>query len=167
MLKVCVDCCQPKERSAFYRNSTNADGRFKWCKDCHKIRLIPRMEAIRAYDRQRGQLPERKRIVLARAPKYKGKPYRQIKAMRASHPEAAAARAALGNAVRDGRIVKPLVCEGCGAGGKLHGHHEDYSKPLEVDWLCSKCHGARHREINEERRVGVISFRHVALTPPF
>lgn len=26
----------------------------------------------------------------------------------------------------------------------MQGHHPDYSKPLEVEWLCPRCHGARH-----------------------
>jgi len=29
---------------------------------------------------------------------------------------------------------------------------EDYNAPLAVNWLCPKHHGARHREINAERR---------------
>jgi hypothetical protein len=48
------------------------------------------------------------------------------------------------------RVVKPTVCEGCGAEKRLHGHHEDYGKPLEVRWLCGMCHKARHREMLEE-----------------
>jgi hypothetical protein len=51
---------------------------------------------------------------------------------------------------RDGRLT-PQPCERCGR-EDTHGHHEDYSKPLDVNWLCPPCHGERHREINEERR---------------
>ena len=34
-------------------------------------------------------------------------------------------------------------CEECGA-EKSQMHHEDYSKPLEVNWLCRGCHLERH-----------------------
>lgn len=47
-------------------------------------------------------------------------------------------------AVRSGRI-KRLPCEVCGE-PKTHGHHKDYSKPLEVNWLCSTHHGELHRK---------------------
>lgn len=36
-------------------------------------------------------------------------------------------------------------CEGCGSVADVQGHHSDYSKPYEVDWLCRLCHGAEHR----------------------
>ena len=48
--------------------------------------------------------------------------------------------------VQLGKIKKPTHCEECLEPSViLHGHHEDYSKPLEVQWLCPKCHGKRHR----------------------
>jgi hypothetical protein len=53
------------------------------------------------------------------------------------------ARTALANAVRKGIIIKPKNCSKCGkeaSGRALHGHHKDYSKPLEAEWLCIKCH---------------------------
>jgi hypothetical protein len=43
-------------------------------------------------------------------------------------------------ALRTGELIKPKKCEGCGKEKKLGGHHEDYTKPLEVDWLCQLCH---------------------------
>ncbi len=49
------------------------------------------------------------------------------------------------NALKYGDIVKADACESCGAGGKLDGHHDDYSKPLEVRWLCRPCHKTWHR----------------------
>ena len=52
------------------------------------------------------------------------------------------------DAVRRGRIQKPNCCEICGTEpGKmhLHAHHADYSKPLEVVWLCRLCHAKAGR----------------------
>ncbi len=44
------------------------------------------------------------------------------------------------NAVKSGKIKRKLNCEHCGTEGLIHKHHSDYSKPLEVIWLCPKCH---------------------------
>lgn len=54
------------------------------------------------------------------------------------------ARKALNHAVAAGRIV-PQPCEKCGA-EPAQGHHEDYSKPLEVEWLCAGCHSKLHNQ---------------------
>ncbi len=49
-------------------------------------------------------------------------------------------------AVFFGDLVKPDQCEDCGNVRKrIHAHHEDYDKPLDVVWLCTRCHGRRHR----------------------
>lgn len=61
-------------------------------------------------------------------------------------------------AVRGGELVPPKSCEGCGdaarqdrRGGRwLHAHHDDYTKPLEVRWLCPPCHKAVHKQLREE-----------------
>jgi len=40
-----------------------------------------------------------------------------------------------------GNIVKPDACSKCGGTKpRIEGHHEDYTKPLEVIWLCTPCH---------------------------
>ena len=53
-------------------------------------------------------------------------------------------RTAVRSAVRDGRLFRPDNCSECGVKCTPHGHHEDYSKPLVVEWLCKICHRARH-----------------------
>jgi hypothetical protein len=50
------------------------------------------------------------------------------------------ARAKARYAVQKGLIIKPKKCEVCELIKPLQGHHEDYSKPLEVIWLCQSCH---------------------------
>ncbi len=58
----------------------------------------------------------------------------------ARHPERQAARILLNCAVRAGKIVRPERCSRCGELKKVDGHHKDYSRPLEVVWLCRQCH---------------------------
>lgn len=43
-------------------------------------------------------------------------------------------------ALRTGELVRPDRCEKCGKFCYPDGHREDYSKPLEVRWLCQSCH---------------------------
>jgi DNA-binding XRE family transcriptional regulator len=54
------------------------------------------------------------------------------------------ARTAVRLALESGRLTKPDACERCGAVTALEGHHADYSKPLEVEWVCDPCHHAVH-----------------------
>lgn len=65
---------------------------------------------------------------------------------RDQNPEKRAAHVLLGNRIRDGHIIKPDNCQDCGAAGRIEGHHHDYAKPLEVEWLCPQCHTNRHKE---------------------
>lgn len=158
MSKPCVVCGQEKSLTDFYAQPKNTDGHMHICKVCHKARMAKRRldksDEIQAYDRERGLLPHRKLAVKERAPKYKDTPARQIRNMRAKYPEKATARNILGAAVRDGRVIKPDACQECGIlKSNLHGHHHDYSKPLDVRWLCTGCHGAVHRRENEVARA--------------
>jgi hypothetical protein len=63
------------------------------------------------------------------------------------HPQKAKARNLVTVMVYQGRLEKPRICQDCDQEFEkhlLHGHHEDYSKPLDVDWLCRPCHRKRH-----------------------
>lgn len=84
----------------------------------------------------------------ARAPKaLAGKPEPILKKTRQwkwnhAHMDARRAHAALGAALRKGTI-KRGACEVCGS-LRVDGHHDDYSKPTEVRWLCRRHHRAHH-----------------------
>jgi ribosomal protein S27AE len=58
------------------------------------------------------------------------------------------ARSLVFQAVRDGTLIKPDVCQECGRQVLLNGHHEDYSKPRDVVWLCVRCHHRLHRKVH-------------------
>ena len=68
----------------------------------------------------------------------------------AKHPLKRSAHKAVENALKRGELVK-AVCEVCGD-IEAEAHHDDYSNPLKVMWLCGKHHIRRHAEL---RRLGV------------
>lgn len=65
---------------------------------------------------------------------------------RARDPEKVWARNELNKAIARGEIER-WPCERCGTTERVHGHHDDHSKPFEVRWLCSIHHGEVHREM--------------------
>jgi hypothetical protein len=84
----------------------------------------------RATTSWRKNHPDRRRMVLQnwRA--------RNIEKDRAQH--------LLSFAIQEGRIIRQ-PCEICG-NEHSHAHHDDYSKPYEVRWLCPLHHKQAHRE---------------------
>lgn len=61
------------------------------------------------------------------------------------NPEKHKAHYTLNNAVRRGKIEKgPCGREDETCRGRVEGHHDDYSKPLEVRWLCKHHHELEH-----------------------
>jgi hypothetical protein len=57
-------------------------------------------------------------------------------------------------AIRYGKLKRGDTCERCGLKSnnprEIHGHHHDYDKPLDVEWLCRTCHHKHHATL----RVG-------------
>lgn len=62
----------------------------------------------------------------------------------AKYPEKKAAKDAVHYAVKTGKLKRSIFCESCGLPAKTEGHHEDYNKPLSVNWLCNDCHTRIH-----------------------
>ncbi len=69
------------------------------------------------------------------------------------YPEKDKARRAVTRAIKSGRLVR-LPCEECGSEDRVEAHHDDYSKPMKVRFLCR----GHHREVHggsfiRERRL--------------
>lgn len=50
------------------------------------------------------------------------------------------AQQAVRRAIKRGLLVRPDRCEKCDVECKPDAHHEDYTRPLDVEWLCKPCH---------------------------
>jgi hypothetical protein len=59
---------------------------------------------------------------------------------RIKRPERYAARQCVKRALREGSLTRPKRCSSCKHKRFCEAHHADYSKPLEVKWLCFACH---------------------------
>lgn len=56
-------------------------------------------------------------------------------------PEKQRARWEVRKAIKKGSLIRPQICSNCHKESKhIDAHHPDYSKPLEVTWLCKSCH---------------------------
>ncbi len=55
------------------------------------------------------------------------------------------ARKVVISAVASGILSRSRECSNCHCFCNTQGHHEDYWKPLEVQWLCPKCHNRADR----------------------
>lgn len=58
-----------------------------------------------------------------------------------------AAYKAVRSAIKSGALIRPTECTRCGESpsttdgrAAIQAHHHDYSKPLDVEWICAKCH---------------------------
>jgi hypothetical protein len=149
----CRTCRVVKPLSDFKKNPTYFTGRDSRCKPCGNVARQEYRSANRAkcraanrrYEESLGE--ERKALRAARKnemrraselSREREKRRRSLEANRLK----VAARNAVNNAVNRGLIAKG-PCEVCGS-KRTHGHHDDYTKPLAVRWLCQTHHRAWH-----------------------
>jgi hypothetical protein len=132
--KHCKICGQDKGLSDFYYVTYNDKPGV--CIECYKTRVKANREANKeqysAYEHERNL-------------KRRDYMHEQQRKHRANNPEKYKAHTAVGNALRDGRLIRK-PCEKCG-NIKSQAHHPDYSKPIEVIWLCFTCHRKEHGQL--------------------
>ncbi len=88
---------------------------------------------------------KRQRELMASKPSKTRRSNPQVyKNYKARNPEKSKAHIAVRFAIERGELIRQ-ACENCGA-KQSQAHHEDYGKPLDVKWLCHKCHRKEHRK---------------------
>lgn len=134
-MKKCQRCLIYKHKSDFWKNINNNDGLERWCESCFKetqlVRRSNNREDYRA--KERAYLKTDKGREIAKRNAIKNKLFR---------PLAYKAVILANKAVKRG-ILKKQPCVYCGE-KKAQKHHPDYTKPLEVIWLCSIHHKQLH-----------------------
>ncbi len=149
--------CGEVEKEKFYKSNNGS------CKDCIKERVrqnrLENIEKVREYDRNRPNAKERNKKHLERIERLKTESpekyekYKNDKSLWAKKNRwKRNAQDRVAKALYNGKLTRPKKCERCEEVEKLHGHHPDYNKPLEVIWLCPACHGAEHKRLNQEKR---------------
>lgn len=149
MVKACFRCGEMKDLDEFYRHKEMADGHLNKCKECTKLDVkknrADNSEYYKEFDRNRGNLPHRvqARAEYQKTDRGKERLLAGQQAWRKRNIEKSRAHVKAYRAKTAGAIVQQ-PCEVCGR-DDTHAHHDDYSKPLEVRWLCPACHSAHHK----------------------
>ena len=135
--KICKDCGEVKALTQFYKHSEMADGYLNNCKDCKRKYQTEYRDTnivdVREYDRKRSREDHRVQ-----------KSTEVTQRRRKSVPGYTAAHSAVARALKAGTLVwQPCVV--CASEEHVHAHHDDYSKQLDVIWLCPIHHRARHK----------------------
>ena len=134
-MKVCRKCGENKDLSEYYAHSEMSDGHLNICKTCTKIRVTTHreanLEAIREYDKSRGSRQTKE----------------SLQKYRRDNPQKYKAHSLCGRAVLSHKLIKESCMFDCI--GKVEGHHNNYSRPLSVVWLCPHHHKRYHKYRND------------------
>lgn len=125
-MKRCYRCASDKPTAAFYNDKSRYDGLRRICKECDAKRFPP-------------------------APRYEPKSKRDsVRDYEAANPEKLQAWRQLRKAIVAGTVVPWPACAvpEC-THEKPQAHHADYSRPLDVVWLCPLHHKQAHRAAHE------------------
>lgn len=147
-MKKCSSCGVEKDFSMFQVRRASKDGLTSSCKHCLSIRdkkrankpnrVLARFEYSKT---ERGR-EARKRATDAYELKNSFAVAESKKRWEDKNPKKKSVHGLVAYAIKNG-VIKRRPCEICGH-KKSHAHHDDYDKPLDVRWLCSRHHQEWH-----------------------
>ena len=150
--KKCGRCGVLKSRSDFHKRQRSKDGLQSYCKVCDRDTSVRQRntEKRKEYAKQwvaseSGKASNRTYLSSATGMEARR---RRAKKHRQKNPLKAAARLAVRRAVESGLLIRPNDCSRCGRAppyrrdgrSGIQAHHADYSRTLDVVWMCITCH---------------------------
>ena len=120
--KTCSKCGNTKPLESFSKDRAKKDGHRPECRKCDA--KYRRTDSYRSnHSRYKAQSPEKQK-----------------------------AHRLINKAIKSGELTRPSTCSKCGNNGAIEAHHEDYTKPRDIVWLCRTCHAQRHVEMRAESK---------------
>ena len=160
MTKTCFKCFRVLSLSEFYRHPQMADGLLGKCKSCTKADTAARVQrkakdpAWVENEMERHRIKQRKARARGTACVFRGEKRRMVHLKhRRKYPEKYRAREVTQRALHKGILLR-LPCQVCGSLDS-EAHHENYSNPLQIMWLCPKHHAERHVELRRQKRLQI------------
>ena len=155
----CTMCERILPLSEFYKSKIAKRGHEGKCKKCRYEQFKQwsknnkdkiRANCIKYQEVNKDKIRERKKIYQKQYAQKHYIEYRQKiieyqKQYAKKYPSKARARGIVKNHIKYGKIKRPTICSCCNRKDVIHAHHEDYSKPLEIIWLCASCHRLLHK----------------------
>lgn len=118
-MKICFKCGQSKPLSEFVHSKGKPHS---LCLECNRTK-------VRLWKKQNRAKVTAITHAYAQRNQYKKRAHSRVRHAKAR-----------------GDMEAPKICPSCGAEGKTHAHHDDYSQPLEVQFLCPQCHSNHHHK---------------------
>jgi hypothetical protein len=152
--KKCISCGEEKILDEYYKHSQMKDGRLNKCKDCckqdNRKNRVDNIDYYREYDRMRSVNSDRVEARKQYEEDHKDQVDRTKSEWRKRNKDKSRAHRKVAYEIKKGSLsTRP--CEICG-NDRTEAHHEDYSKPLDIVWLCDTCHKQRHKDLKEIER---------------
>lgn len=126
----CSMCKEFKGIDKFYKYRKSPSGCQGYCKECDNKRVRDRSRYFLSYHFSRKNKEQYKKKNREKVRTYNKKECNQEKINARKLAKKA--------------FKKPQPCEICGDIGEQH--HTDYSKPLDIQWLCRKHHLEIHKK---------------------
>ena len=143
-MKTCYMCNERKDLALFGKDASKEDGLSYRCKDCVNTVRKAKREAIAAtkpldWKKKTEDIGAYRKAWKETHPGYSTA---KKKEWYSKNKDRLKIRDAVKYALRTGKLIK-TPCHVCGE-LEVQGHHPDYSRPLDVVWLCRQHHHEVH-----------------------